>query len=157
MSFIVCGWVAWKGRGESGQYAAADAFSPCDCLYRDYLNFRQRIVRPDVEVIALQRPRIGVWVLRQSHSQAAPHLAIERFSLAAMATPYQTLLSVYAKRQKRRGFSGLVLARPVDAKATPVDSDTSRGNRLDGRNRGCDSRATGRRCAGVSIFLIDKR
>lgn len=31
----------------------------------DYSDFRQRIARPDVEVIALHRSRIGVWALRR--------------------------------------------------------------------------------------------
>ena len=31
----------------------------------DYSDFRHRITRPDVEVIALHRSRIGVWALRR--------------------------------------------------------------------------------------------
>jgi sugar transferase (PEP-CTERM/EpsH1 system associated) len=44
----------------------ASAYRHAVLCVEDYSDFRDRIVRPDVEVVALQRSRIGTWALRRS-------------------------------------------------------------------------------------------
>ena len=43
----------------------ASAYRHAIACVEDYSDFRQRIVRPDVEVIALQRSQVGLWRLRR--------------------------------------------------------------------------------------------
>ena len=40
----------------------------------DYSDFRHRIVRPDVEVVALRRSQIGIWKLRHKIFRLCRHL-----------------------------------------------------------------------------------